>query len=440
MRNDDFKTLDWGGAGDALATLPPPTKGPGGLDLADPGQDPQNLAVQRWGLVIPEGGEDRVEALKPLVAHRTEQQGAPVETLSFKKSDDVHDWIHDVYEAEAMPLAKRPKYLLLLGDLSEIPLELQLRLTTYDAFAGRLCFDDAQGYTAYANKIVASETDATVLPGVGVVGPNDGTSAMALAHRTLLTPLVQALNASSTSSWTELKSPASSPSPEPLGASAALPGQVLLSVCHGTGAPRVGWSDAVTQRVQQGGLLFWEDSFGSPRVLRATDVQEGSILPRGVWFMHACFGGATPKRSLYMPWATEFKLTKDELERSLPIDKQPFVAALPKALLENPQGPLAVIAHADIAWSFAFSDPSDPTRPLYRRWEDLLRFMLRGDRVGIASHYLPRHSLLAEQALRDVESSAEAKDRRRQAELHLMRADLRSYLLLGDPAARLPVA
>ena len=46
--------------------------------------------------------------------------------------------------------------------------------------------------------------------------------------------------------------------------------------------------------------------------------------------------------------------------KSLPESGQrPFLAALPQAALSNPEGPLGVLAHMDLAWTYAFTSSQE---------------------------------------------------------------------------------
>src|SRR6185436_10307699 len=132
---------------------------------------------------------------------------------------------------------------------------------------------------------------------------------------------------------------------------------VLLSVSHGLGAPRGGWKSGGEQRALQGALAL-----GGGDVLSAAELRDKRFLAGGMWFCLACFGAATPAESVYHAWLSllaEQGAHTGRLEavlKSLPKPgERPFVAALPQAALANPEGPLAVIGHVDLAWTYAFT-------------------------------------------------------------------------------------
>src|SRR5689334_3288023 len=66
---------------DAALSSPKPKRAQGARDtqfLDAPGDDPNDLAYQRWGVVAPEGpeGDELLRAIAPLIALREAEQGA----------------------------------------------------------------------------------------------------------------------------------------------------------------------------------------------------------------------------------------------------------------------------------------------------------------------------------------------------------------------------
>lgn len=415
---------------ETLAHWPSPRRVRGGPHLADPHRDLHRLDVQGWGVVYPEGRPELLEALEPLLTWRADQVGVERSALPMfpvAPVVDVHTWVQDyLYERDE---AERPAYLLVAGDLHEVPMRLQDALGEHQAYVGRVAFDDLDGYRAYATKVVASERDGPLTSGWGLVGRDDGSEAMQAALSSLIAPLAEAGLPQVGRPFRELR--LRSDAQAPLGAQAAGPGQVLLTVSHGTGAPKTGWNSAELQRARQGGLMLDE------RPLRAGEVSRGAVLPRGVWVMFACHAGGSPGRSAFLPWTTQLGISKDELRTSQPVDGRPFVAALPKAVLANPEGPLAVLAHVDTAWSLSFEDVERPELRLWTDWKNLLSHLTRGDRVGLAYRSFLGRSAWAGHQLKAIDVD---QDRVGHAILRLTYEDRRAYLLLGDPAARIPTA
>ena len=103
----------------ALAEVP---RGP--VPVIEPAQlfagtaDPCDLRVQRWGVVVPASADAvRLAAVAPLIAARAEEQGtaaADVRVLRFAQGDEPRAWIKRNLPGADL---RRPRYLLLLGDL-----------------------------------------------------------------------------------------------------------------------------------------------------------------------------------------------------------------------------------------------------------------------------------------------------------------------------------
>ncbi len=119
------------------------------------------------------------------------------------------------------------------------------------------------------------------------------------------------------------------------------------------------------------------------------------------------------------------------------------MAALPQAVLENPDGPLAVIGHVDLVWASSFLDAGTPSvgrpggsgsRAGPRRWRSSRRRVLQMLRFwSSADAHL---SMLYGDDDRPEDSARTAL----KARLWMLRNGLRGYVLLGDPAARLAIA
>jgi hypothetical protein len=202
------------------------------------------------------------------------------------------------------------------------------------------------------------------------------------------------------------------------------------------------------RRQRQGALLLTHDE-----VLDAERLRGQTFLPGGLWFVVACFGAGTPNASAYHAWlarlaeAGEYVGDVEAVKRSL--SPTPFLSALPQAALANPQGPLAVISHLDLAWTSSFSGVDDPTESRTSRLLSPLEKLVSGSRAGVAlgtlmleygkvNDELMCDHQLEEDALNDgLPSPVDPAGR---AYRWMLRNDLRGYVLLGDPAARLPLA
>lgn len=424
----------------------------------DEGKDPNDLAEQGWGIIAPKGpdGDRLLDLAAPLIARRQRQLGDR-EVSVFRVSSaamtmaEAARWKKHRFRKSLELDDHLPRYQLILGDLDQVPLAVQQAQAT-DGFVGRLAFDRDDDYRSYINKLLTwerqphpAECGHALLHSV-----IDGTRATAQGHRALMVPCRD---------WLERRRQLDDrlkiadirarddkrPSPEQLLALADCDRpSVLMSLSHGLGSPPTGWSPE-RQRREQGAL-----SFGSAGALTGADIGERSFLSGGVWFLFACYGAGTPSHSAYHHWldtlrrlghvARDIGHVLDTLARD-----RPFVAAVPKAALANPRGPLAVLGHIDLAWSYSFQDLDDGVRRRPGRFLGVLRSLLRRDRAGLALRELTRSFEQVNTeltALYDAHASADRarlddREYTRRAHLWMLRQDLAGYVLLGDPAARL---
>jgi len=440
----------------ALAPRPARTRADA-LYLSAPDADPGDLSLQRWGIIAPEGaeGDAALDALQPLIEMRLEEQGSTVSMYRVPAQmgpEDAVRW-RDARLAEKDDL-DRPRYLLVLGDFDQVPLELQYALASTE-FVGRLCFREPAGYHAYAQKVVdATKNAPPTRSGQALFfAAADDTSATGEARRTLLSPCMARLSSGGQRSRDGsinvvdlggVHTPA-----DLIHASRNGGPAMLLTVTHGLARPPGDWS-ADERRARQGALVIGKlgDVDG---VLDAASVAHGPALPGGVWICVSSFAGGTPAQSAFAPWLS--LVPTDEaahLARVTACTPQrgdaPFVAALPQALLANPEGPLAVISKADLAWVYGEGDAwASRSTSVAERISSVFRALARGARVGVAFDAMTRAYLEAnDELMADFQAEEDARvwnrpspsDPARRARGFMRRSDLRGYILLGDPAAR----
>ncbi|MBK7823616.1 MAG: hypothetical protein IPJ59_00005, partial [Nannocystis sp.] len=95
----------------ALLGVPAPERGPPGKDslhLEALDRDPNDLQAQRWAVIAPEGevGDAAIAAVRALIEHRRDQQGADPAIFRVPDGMDVATslrWKHDVLRAEDVP-------------------------------------------------------------------------------------------------------------------------------------------------------------------------------------------------------------------------------------------------------------------------------------------------------------------------------------------------
>ncbi len=450
--------------GSVLAELQRPSPVPGPpyvlANLYDPGGDPNDLSAQRWALVAPTGARgDRLLALMaPLARHRAEQQELKPDQLEIFRvgpnmsGPDITAWRRKL---QAMPLQDQPRYLLLLGDADEIPFEFQQHLAV-DRFVGRLTFPDDAGFEAYVAKVLRAESTPPSAERARALffTVHDGTISTDVGYRTLIQPNMKLCEKAllrgdfPASQVLELGTPDTWSLDQLLTSAAARAPGVLLTLSHGLGPPRSGWASAEEQRRRQGVM-----SLGAGEELAIDAVSRHPFLPDGLWFSFACFSAGTPARSAYAPWLQRLLEDKEgapnlaSVRASAPVDQRPFVAALPQAALANPDGPLAVIGHVDLAWTYAFQEVTGHNHA--SRFMGVLRELVKHRRAGVGLNALTRSIASVNADLTDKHHEDEAAradgvapppEEFHRAHLWMTRNDLSGYVLLGDPAVRLPIS
>lgn len=427
--------------------------------LWDEGADPNDLTRQRWGIIAPEGPRgDRLLALvEPLVRRRCEQQGGDPPQV-FRVPDKLSQveavaWKKRVFRPQRDLDLELPRYQLVLGDLHEVPLSIQ-QAQASDGCVGRLAFATDEGYEAYVDKLLRWEDRAAPeREGRAIFYTvHDRSAATLLGYEALVRPCLVAsrarlergqLNADAIVDRGHERSP----DPGELCEVARIdrPG-VLVSLSHGEGPPRAGWPSAEHQRGGQGAM-----SFGRSGRLRGEDLARGAFMPGGVWLMMACFGAGSPDASAYHPWLRElaahggYRGDPAAVLDGIPHER-PFVARLPQAVLANPDGPLAFLGHVDLAWSYGYRELDEGPTSRPAKLMGVLRSLLARNRVGLGLRELQRFVEQTNGELttieRELAAGRLALDRSlrvRRGHLWMLREDLSAYVLLGDPAARLPL-
>ncbi len=398
------------------------------------GVDPLDLGATGWGVVWPENPEPEIcEALEDLLDHRRSQAGGRFRELTYLQDESPLDFLrrHGLGPDLVNP-DKLPYYLLLAGSPDEIPFDFQFELGTQFAI-GRICFDEAEDYAAYAQHL--KDAEATALPEVpkitffGVENPDDELSRWSV--KKLTRPLAAAV-ASGQSDWRVETILSQEAAKARLVATLAEgPPSVLFTASHGL---RFG-PDNSRQNTYQGALLcadwpgpkVWKENGGGripdEHLFAAPDVNVG--LDGLVAFHFACYSAGTPHLA---PYAEEnYRMAA----------KRPFVSSLPKRLLR--QGALAVVGHVDIALehSFLWHDNSQ-----LETFDSTLQAIMAGHPVGHAmtQQFSDRLTQLSLHLLRTLSAGQNAKDPEavlNRFSLWAAYHDARHYMTLGDPAARL---
>ncbi|HEX3762332.1 MAG TPA: hypothetical protein VHW23_26710 [Kofleriaceae bacterium] len=441
--------------------------------LADITANADDLARQGWAVVTTADAEGaRLEALvRELVAARAEEQCAEVLAIRVPPGMDsaaANDWKATVYPTlYGEDETRRPRYLVILGDLDRVSLDTQ-NVLAQDGITGRLACSSDDGYGAYVHKVLAWQRSPSREDRARALfyTVHDGTSATTAGHSKLIVPchdrcVRAARDKPRTFPASAVESHgAASPDPdELLRLAAARHPSVLLSMSHGMGPPRRRRWSPTEARERQGAM-----GFGTEGALEVRDMATAPFLPGGLWIYFACFGAGTPRTSAYHHW---LQLLSDQGMPELgPVNETlrgldeagGFVSGLGKAALANPDGPLAVLSHIDLAWSYSYEElrvggghdsrrVSGSNRSL--NFFQLISKLVAGARAGAASLSLKLRLGAVGAELNahydrckragEVEG-ASSEELLALGNLWMLHQDLLGFTLLGDPAVRLPLA
>jgi hypothetical protein len=420
--------------------------------------DPARVEDVGWGVIFPADMDGALqtavkEALAPLLDLRQSQAGelfkiyeGPLGYRPGERKDQYFDRL-GVGPGLADP-QEMPFYLLLIGTPEEIPYKFQYQADVMRG-VGRLDFgSDVEAYRDYADHVVAAETgEVNLSRRVGFFAPaNPGDKATRLSSRYLVQPLYENLTVVSPEyelpldyEWELL--------PPFMGTGEAThhqlrnllggdPGQtpaLLFTASHGMEFPP-GHPD---QRKYQGALLCqdWSGPGGDIRrdyYFAGEDVARQADLTGMMAFFFACYGAGTPLLDQFAMQA--FKVREKIAPRA-------FTGALPQRMLR--QGALAVIGHVERAWGYSFVSPKG--RLENQSFITAMRTLMNGDPIGLATDtsFNMRYAEMSSDLSSDLEELHWDKTYMTDYELaHRWTAnnDARAYVVIGDPAARIPFA
>ncbi len=411
------------------------------------GFDPRRLEESGWGVVFAHGVDSAVrEALAPLLELRREQ-AARVEERYFRQL------VYRPGESKPRFLARHgagpgaadphnlPYYLLLVGGPEEIPFRFQYQLDVQYA-VGRICFERVDDYARYAESVATAEA-GEVEPRrralfLAVANPDD--RATRRCRDQLVRPLERQLRGwVGGDGWTVEKTLGEETTKAALTdilGGECTPG-LLFTASHGMGFD----PGDRRQRGHQGALLCrdwpgprqWRERIPEEHYFSATDVPASASLAGLIAFHFACFGAGTPELDGFEAHRSGQRRRRAECG---------FVARLPQRLLSHPRGgALAVVGHVDRAWSYAFDWPLAGVQ--VQVFENALRRLLSDYPVGAAMEYFgQRYAELSadlSHELEEIEYGA-SPDFLSLSGMWTANNDARSYVVLGDPAVRLPGA
>ncbi|MEZ4312148.1 MAG: hypothetical protein R3F14_29320 [Polyangiaceae bacterium] len=390
--------------------------------------------------------------------HREEEQGCPATVWRLPPDLDreaARAFCDDVYDGPDVDEAEQPAYVLLLGDLDLLSSDLQLVLSER-AHVGRLGFDRdsaPEQLAAYAEKVVLSERRGVRQRATPVFFATTDSFETRVGRQSLIEPCFERADRLARDS-AAFSRPVLADTRRELFDETSKEARVLFTMSHGAGPPadptwtladgtppRTRWPSYEAQRARQGILKL-----GAAARLGPAEIAGQPFLPEGAWLMFACYGAGTPRESAYRLWLDRLAPSSSALALSgIPASGDPpFIAALPKAALAKPDGPLGVIGHLDLAWSYSFADVRTaslgpgalPPPSRATRFHEVLNKLYRGTRMGAALSELLRHADKLDRALAALDrrrEKGEPIDEMERARLWMQREDLSGFVLLGDP-------
>ncbi len=424
--------------------------------------DGSDIQKSRWGIIFPAAATpDQVDkilsALDPLVRLRESQMGQPAKIyrgtdgvrwlqppkVTSPRAETKNEWLsrHGAGPGPVDPTIV-PYYLLIVADPQSIPYTFQYELDVQYA-VGRLYFNTLDEYARYAASVVAAAKAKLARKAVFFGPDNNGDRATKLSAEHLLKPLKQFVEKTTNEfnlGWdAKLVEPGDSDRAalkELLGSSQTP--ALLFTASHGM---KFSYFNPDQYRLQ--GALICQDWKGrnSGPVTRqhyfaAEDVSDSANLLGSVVFHFACFGAGTP-------YWDNFAISRFENRAALAA--RPFISALPNRLLSHPGGgALAVIGHVDEALNFSFQWPRIEEQNT--AYQGILYQLMAGKPVGLALENMnDRYSEIATM-FASTQEDLKYNQAPSLAELaqvgfeYASLSDSRGYVILGDPAASIPLA
>ena len=388
--------------------------------------------------------DDIAKILAPLAEHRGMDLDLGPLVYDSLAADDPFAWLNEAYFGLTLDGKQPPKYVLIIGDPSQVPFQFQSLLDSV-ANVGRVDFDSLDDLEHYVSKVIRIEqAKSPIVDREAIVfAPDAGLPDPTYFSRLYMAePLVEHIQGDLHVPTTSLLG-ADATKSKLLDELRARKPALVYTASHGLGA--MGQPEDV-QRRYNGAICCQHDGALTPDALFAGDDVPANepFLEGSVIYQFACFGYGTPAVSDYAHWLTNVPKKYTEAD---------FVAALPKRLLAHPRGPLAYIGHLDTAFLHGFTDQRSPH--ILDRWHvriapfvDAVDRLLRVENAGRAMEKINQRYAISNALLTNtydrIKRSGDRWEwtpqrRHKFVDTWIYRGDAQNYMVLGDPAAHLRI-
>lgn len=405
------------------------------------GVNQNNIQEAGWGVIFSEKANPSIkEALSELLKLRRKQAGKYFRVFEgddgYRAGDNYLNFLtrRGTGPGPVDPKKGVPYYLLIVGGPNEIPYSFQYQLDVQYA-VGRIDFgDNLQDYANYARNVVAAETGQVKLARrgafFGAANPDD--RATQTSYHNLIVPLYKKFSGDKKDWQFDL-----------LAQDGAYKSD-LETLLKGDNAPALLFTathgmefaiDDTRQLAHQGALLCqdWEgpiDHVGPVKqdfYFSGEDLDNSVNLLGLITFHFACYGAGTPQFDDFARLKKERKL----------IAEKPFLANLPRQLLRH--GALAAVGHVERAWGYSFFWPGSGEQLAV--FESTIERLLNQMPLGSAIEYFnERYAEIATILNEELDLVDAGKRPDALPGLWTANHDARNYIVVGDPAVRLPVA